>query len=74
MGPDLKGMLETCEGALLIGDRALEGAKNHPEMVQLDLAKITIFTQKPMAFGVFATQKDTPIEMVREAHGVLANL
>ncbi|MAE79476.1 MAG: hypothetical protein CL967_06920 [Euryarchaeota archaeon] len=72
MGPDLKGMLETCEGALLIGDRALEGAKNHPQMVQLDLGQDWLqFTQKPMVFGVFATRKDTPIEMVREAHGVL---
>ena len=40
-------------------------------MVQLDLAKIGYNSQKPMVFGVFATRKDTPIEMVREAHGVL---
>jgi chorismate dehydratase len=72
MGPDLEGMLEQCEGALLIGDRALEGAKKFPESVQLDLGQDWLqFTQKPMVFGVFAARKDTPIESLRQAHGVL---
>jgi chorismate dehydratase len=72
MGPDLEGMLKQCEGALLIGDRALEGAKLAPDTVQLDLGKDWLkFTHKPMVFGVFAARKDTPIESLRHAHAVL---
>lgn len=72
IGPDLSGMLEDCDGALLIGDRALEGAKHHPELVQLDLGQDWLqFTQKPMVFGVFATRRDTPIAEVKKAHSVL---
>mgnify|MGYP006122117575 FL=1 len=72
MGPDLTTMLEKCDGALLIGDRALEEAKNHPESVQLDLGTDWLqFTQKPMVFGVFAARKDTPIESLRIAQGML---
>ena len=72
MGPDLDSMLAKCEGALLIGDRALEGAKIAPQSVQLDLGMDWLnFTQKPMVFGVFAARKDTPIESLRQAQGAL---
>lgn len=72
MGPDLDGMLKQCDGALLIGDRALEGAKQHPHSVQLDLGQDWLrLTDKPMVFGVFAARKDTPVESLREAHSVL---
>ena len=74
MGPDLESMLGKCDGALLIGDRALEGAKMRPSEVQLDLGKDWLhFTQKPMVFGVFAARKDTPVEDLRVAQGVLTH-
>ena len=34
-GPDLKSMLDICDGALLIGDRALSAAAEHPELCLL---------------------------------------
>ena len=72
MGPDLASMLDKCDGALLIGDRALEGANNSPSIVQLDLGKDWLnFTQKPMVFGVFAARKDTPLESLRLAQSAL---
>ena len=36
-GPDYESMMAIADGALLIGDRALEAAKEFPEMVQMDL-------------------------------------
>ena len=72
MGPDLESMLAKCDGALLIGDRALEGAKSNPDSVQLDLGTEWLeFTHKPMVFGVFAARKDTPVESLRLAQGML---
>ena len=72
MGPDLGSMLAKCDGALLIGDRALEEAKNNPNSVQLDLGADWLqFTKKPMVFGVFAARKDTPVESLRLAQGML---
>lgn len=72
MGPDLVSMLAECDGALLIGDRALEGAKEHPEMVQLDLGEAWLQrTSKPMVFGVFAARKDTPLDDVKAAQCAL---
>ncbi|MDB9834669.1 menaquinone biosynthesis protein [Candidatus Poseidoniaceae archaeon] len=72
MGPDLDSMLEACDGALLIGDRALEGAKASPESVQMDLGQAWLHrTSKPMVFGVFAARRDTPIEDVRAAQEAL---
>ena len=74
MGPDLNSMLEACDGALLIGDRALEGAKQTPEEVQLDLGQAWLTrTSKPMVFGVFAARKDTPIKDVKAAQQALLN-
>ena len=67
MGPDLESMLDACDGALLIGDRALEGAKESPSSVQLDLGMDWLkFTQKPMVFGVFAARRDTPVELLTD--------
>ena len=37
MGPDLESMLANCDGCLLIGDRALEAAKN----LSLDLVQVS---------------------------------
>ena len=72
MGPDLDSMLEACDGALLIGDRALEGAKASPENVQMGLGQAWLHrTSKPMVFGVFAARRDTPIEDVRAAQEAL---
>ena len=72
MGPDLDSMLDACDGALLIGDRALEGAKAIPGSVQMDLGQAWLHrTSKPMVFGVFAARKDTPVEDVRAAQEAL---
>ena len=69
MGPDIGMMLGDCDGALLIGDRALSAASSDPELVQLDLgAEWTQKTGLPMVFGVFAARRDSPVELVREAH------
>ena len=43
MGPDLMGMLDKCDGCLLIGDRALEAARDYPELVRMDLGKERYF-------------------------------
>lgn len=68
MGPDISSMLERCDGALLIGDRALSVAARDPGLVQLDLgSEWTRITGLPMVFGVFAIRRDTPIENVRRA-------
>jgi|TARA_B100000809_G_scaffold35130_1_gene30806 chorismate dehydratase len=68
MGPDISSMLESCDGALLIGDRALSAASRNPETVQLDLgADWTRITGLPMVFGVFATRKDSPMDIVLRA-------
>ena len=72
MGPDLDTMLERCDGALLIGDRALDRAKSNPELVRLDLGQAWLeLTGQPMVFGVFAVRKDTPVHVVQEAHAAL---
>jgi len=72
MGPDFDLMLDCCDGALLIGDRALESAKNNPLMVQLDLGQAWLEKSgKPMVFGVFAARKDTAREMIIAAHNTL---
>ncbi len=68
-GPDLNTMLAKCDGALLIGDRALAAAAEHPELVSLDLGgEWTQVTGKPMVFGVFACRRDAPIDQVRAIH------
>ena len=71
-GPDLTSMLDRCDGALLIGDRALVAAEEFPELVILDLGgEWTKVTGKPMVFGVFACRRDAPLEIVKEIHSEL---
>jgi chorismate dehydratase len=73
MGPDLELMLDRCDAALLIGDRALDEANNRPELILMDLG--TEWQQRssvPMVFGVFAVRKDAPIQQVRRAHRMLS--
>ena len=68
MGPDLTKMLERCDGALLIGDRALWEAQKHPELVQMDLGGAwNKLTNLPMVFGVLAARKDSPLKPLKEA-------
>ena len=68
MAPEIEPMLDECDGALLIGDRALEYARKYPEKVQIDLGQAWLEdTGKPMVFGVFAARKDTPISEVKIA-------
>ena len=69
MGPDLSQMLERCDGALLIGDRALWEAENHPKLVKMDLGQAWYDeTGLPMVFGVFAARIDSPEKCLAEAH------
>ncbi len=71
-GPDLNSMLDLCDGALLIGDRALAAASQYPELVALDLGgEWTKVTGLPMVFGVFACRKDGPIEQITEINKVI---
>jgi len=72
MGPDYDSMMEIADGALLIGDRALEAAREFPEMVQMDLGTAWMELEElPMIFGVFVARKDTPHEPLRKAHAAL---
>ena len=72
MGPDLGQMLERCDGALLIGDRALDEAANHPELVRMDLGQTWLeLTGHPMVFAVYAAHKDAPVDMLEEAYQLL---
>lgn len=72
MGPHLENMLKECDGALIIGDRALQASKEHPNLVKLDLGKAwQEATNKPMVFGVFVARKDTPIADLKRAHSAL---
>ncbi len=72
MGPDLDSMLESCDGCLLIGDRALESASEFPQLIQMDLGSEWLkVSGHPMVFGVFAARKDSDIEIVKSAHGAL---
>jgi len=71
-GPDYDSMMAMADGALLIGDRALEAAREFPEMVQLDLGEAWMEEEGlPMIFGVFVARADTPPSLVRQAHAVL---
>jgi len=73
-GPDMEIMLSKCDGALLIGDRALVSAHNFPSLVRLDLgAEWTTITNLPMVFGVFAARKDSPIEILKSAREDMVN-
>lgn len=72
MGPDLRHMLDRCDGALLIGDRALDEAARHPELIRMDLGQTwRDITGHPMVFAVYAARRDAPREMLKEAHQIL---
>ncbi len=72
MGPDLDTMLNRCDGALLIGDRALNAAREYPERVRMDLGRSwKDYTGDSMVFGVFAARKDTPLATLKLAHRAL---
>ena len=72
MGPDLNGMLEQCDGCLLIGDRALESARDFPDLVKLDLgSEWKEVSGHPMVFGVFAARRDSEISLVKKAYSAL---
>lgn len=72
MGPDLRGMLANCDGCLLIGDRALEAARDHPELIKMDLGEEwKNVSGHPMVFGVFAARKDSDIDSVKAAYTAL---
>ena len=73
-GPDYESMMAIADGALLIGDRALEAAKEFPEMVQMDLGTAWMEEEDlPMIFGVFVARKDTPLPMLKAAHASLVS-
>lgn len=72
MGPDLHGMLDRCDGALLIGDRALESAREYPDLVELDLGlEWKRVSGHPMVFGVFAARRDSDMAKVKLAYDAL---
>jgi chorismate dehydratase len=74
MGPDLGQMLERCDGALLIGDRALDEAARHPELIRMDLGQCwKDITGHPMVFAVYAAHRDAPPERLEEAHRFLVS-
>ncbi|MBR79800.1 MAG: hypothetical protein CMA88_03335 [Euryarchaeota archaeon] len=68
MGPDLDSMLEECDGALIIGDRAISAASSAPSLALMDLAREwTEITGFPMVFGVFAARRDSQYSLVNDA-------
>ena len=68
MGPDLTRMLNRCDGALLIGDRAMDEADRHPELVRMDLGQAWYdHTNYPMVFAVFAAHRDAPYDSIKSA-------
>lgn len=68
-GPDINSMLEKCDGALLIGDRAILASISHPELVRMDLgAEWNKVTGLPMVFGVFVARRDSSKDILRRAH------
>ena len=72
MGPDLEGMLDKCDGCLLIGDRALEESSDNPKLVKMDLgSEWRKVSGHPMVFGVFAARKDSDVTLVKSAHAAL---
>tara|TARA_B100001094_G_scaffold308178_1_gene340553 strand:+ start:1941 stop:2738 length:798 start_codon:yes stop_codon:yes gene_type:complete len=73
-GPDINNMLSKCDGALLIGDRALVAARENPELIRLDLgSEWTKLTNLPMVFGVFAARKDSPLDILKMAQNDMIN-
>jgi len=72
MGPNLQEMLQRCDGALLIGDRAIDESLRNPELVRMDLGQSWLeHTGLPMVFGVFAAHIDAPESTLMRAHNSL---
>ncbi len=68
MGPDINLMLGNCDGALIIGDRAISSSIEYPNLVKMDLGQEWVkITGLPMVFGVFASRKDSPSDRVEQA-------
>ena len=71
MGPDIESMLNACDAALLIGDRALNAAKKGRNVL-FDLGEEWFnMTSLPMVFGVFVARKDSNKNDVKRAHDIL---
>ena len=67
-------MLQQCDGALLIGDRALRAASEYPSLVQLDLgAEWTRTTGLPMVFGIFAAHRSAENGLMVQARSELVS-
>ena len=74
MGPNLESMLERCDGALLIGDRAIHHAHLQPDLVRMDLGDEWLdITGMPMVFGVFCARQDADSTAVNQAVSDLEN-
>ena len=72
MGPDIESMMENCDGALIIGDRAISAAISHKSSVLMDLGREwKEITGHPMVFGVFAARKDSELPLVLEARNAM---
>ena len=72
MGPDMDSMLDECDGALIIGDRAIAAAINNPDLVRMDLGREWAeITGLPMVFGVFAARKDSDGHSISRARELM---
>ena len=72
MGPDMDTMLDECDGALIIGDRAMTAAINNPDLVRMDLGSEWVeITGFPMVFGVFAARNDSNQTSISEARELM---
>ena len=72
MGPDMDSMLDECDGALIIGDRAIAAAIDNPELVRMDLGREWVdITGLPMVFGVFAARKDSDDHSISKARELM---
>ena len=72
MGPDMDSMLDECDGALIIGDRAISAAIHNPELVRMDLGREWVeITGLPMVFGVFAARKDSNVHSISRARELM---
>ena len=72
MGRDMDSMLDECDGALIIGDRAIAAAIHNPELVRMDLGREWVeITGLPMVFGVFAARKDSNDHSISRARELM---
>ena len=72
MGPDMDSMLDECDGALIIGDRAIAAAIHNPELVRMDLGREWAeITGLPMVFGVFAARNDSDDHSISRARKLM---